>query len=163
MKQATLADSGFKIATKQTLKRIFLEEMNFVVRWASLVGIIQGYASLEKSGQPQFPIETMSRIHLPQLLNNYSDPEMPQTKKLNQYHFGMKARIGIDDVYGLPYTPVTTAADAHTFTQAQNLVHGQETVVFSDSDYCGLEKREETKGHLEKPLVMSDFGKILAS
>ncbi len=44
MKQTTFADSGFEIATKKTRKRIFLEEMNAVVPWTSLVGIIQGYA-----------------------------------------------------------------------------------------------------------------------
>jgi hypothetical protein len=55
--------SGFKIETEMTRKRIFREEMKAVVPWASLVGIIQGYAPVAKSGRPPFPIETMLRIH----------------------------------------------------------------------------------------------------
>jgi len=54
MKQTTLADSGLEIATKKTRKRIFREEVNAVVPWASLVGIIQGYAPVSKSGRPPF-------------------------------------------------------------------------------------------------------------
>ena len=78
MKQTGFADSGFEIATKKTRKRIFLEEMNAVVPWTSLVGIIQGYAPVAKSGRPPFPIETMLRIHFLQLWNNYSDPAMEE-------------------------------------------------------------------------------------
>ena len=59
MKQIVFADNGFEIATKKTRKRIFLEEMNAVVPWTSLVGIIQGNFPVAASFRPPFPTETM--------------------------------------------------------------------------------------------------------
>ena len=73
------------------------------------------------------------------------DPEMHQTKKGNQWHFGMKAHIGVDADSGLVHTLSTTAANAHDVTEAANLLHGKETDVFADSGYRGADKREEVK------------------
>jgi len=73
------------------------------------------------------------------------DPQMHQTKKGNQYYFGMKAHIGVDAESGLVHTVLTTPANTHDITQAQDLLHGQETDLFADSGYRGIEKREETK------------------
>jgi IS5 family transposase len=73
------------------------------------------------------------------------DPEMHQTKKGNQWHFGMKAHIGVDADSGLVHTVTTTAANAHDVTQAHALLHGQEQVVFGDSGYRGVQKREEVE------------------
>ncbi len=70
------------------------------------------------------------------------DLEMHQTKKGNQWHFGMKAHIGVDAESGLVHTVTTTAANAHDVTQAHALLHGQEEVVFADSGYRGVEKRQ---------------------
>lgn len=74
------------------------------------------------------------------------DPEMHQTKKGNQWHFGMKAHIGVDADSGLVHTVVGTAANVNDVTQAHALVHGEETDVFADSGYQGVDKREETRG-----------------
>lgn len=71
------------------------------------------------------------------------DPEMHQTKKGNQWHHGMKAHIGSDADLGLVHSVTTTAANAHDITQAHALLHGQETDVFADSGYRGVEKRAE--------------------
>ena len=73
------------------------------------------------------------------------DSEMHQTKKGNQWHFGMKAHIGVDAESGLVHTVTTTAANAHDVTQAHALLHGQEEVVFADSGYRGVEKRQEVQ------------------
>lgn len=73
------------------------------------------------------------------------DPEMHQTKKGNQWHFGMKAHIGVDADSGLVHTVVGTAANVNDVTQAHALVHGEETDVFADSGYQGVGKREETQ------------------
>ena len=73
------------------------------------------------------------------------DPEMHQTKKGNQWHHGMKAHIGTDADQGLVHSVATTAANAHDVTQAHALLHGQETDVFADSGYRGVEKREEVQ------------------
>jgi IS5 family transposase len=71
------------------------------------------------------------------------DPEMHQTKKGNQWHFGMKAHIGMDADSGLVHTVVSTAANAHDITQAHALLHGNESEVFADSGYLSVEKRDE--------------------
>lgn len=71
------------------------------------------------------------------------DAEMHQSKKGNQWHFGMKAHIGVDAQSGLVHTLVATSANVHDVTQAQALLHGDETDVFGDAGYQGVEKREE--------------------
>ena len=74
------------------------------------------------------------------------DPEMHQAKKGNQWHFGMKAHIGVDAASGLVHTLVTTPANVNDVTQAHALLHGQEREAFSDAGYQGVEKREENLG-----------------
>ena len=74
---------------------------------------------------------------------------MHQAKKGNQWHFGMKAHIGVDANSGLVHTVVGTAANVSDITQAQTLLHGEETDVFGDAGYQGVEKREE---NLETPV-----------
>ncbi len=74
------------------------------------------------------------------------DPEMHQTKKGNQWHFGMKAHIGVDADSGLVHTVIGTAANVNDVTQAGALVHGEEADVFADAGYQGVAKREETQG-----------------
>lgn len=73
------------------------------------------------------------------------DPEMHQTKKGNQWSFGMKAHIGVDAESGLVHTVIGTAANVNDVTQAAALLHGEEKVVFADAGYQGAAKREEAK------------------
>ena len=63
------------------------------------------------------------------------DPEMHQTKKGNQWHFGMKAHIGVDADTGIVHSMSATAANAHDVTQAHNLLHGGET---GARRWCGV-------------------------
>ena len=221
MKQMSLSTTGFERKTKRTRKREFLDEMNLVVPWAELVGLIAPHAPARgaKGGRPPFAVETMLRIHFLQQWFNLSDPameealydtpmfrefarldmgedhlpdestilrfrhlleahdlslqilatvnatliaapsstknssgerdpEMHQTKKGNQWHFGMKAHIGVDADSGLVHTVIGTAANVNDVTQAGALVHGQESDVFADAGYQGVSKREETQ-HVE--------------
>jgi transposase, IS5 family len=76
---------------------------------------------------------------------NTRDPEMHQTKKGKQWHFGMKAHIGVDAESGLVHTVVGSAANVSDVTQAGALLHGEETVAFGDAGYRGVQKREEAK------------------
>jgi IS5 family transposase len=71
------------------------------------------------------------------------DPEMHQTKKGNQWHFGMKAHIGVDADTGITHTLVTTPANTADVTQARALLHGLEADAFGDAGYRGVEKRLE--------------------
>ena len=234
MKQKSFASTGFELVTKRTRKREFLDEMNLVVPWTALVGLIEPHAPAGKTGRPPFAVATMLRIHFLQqwfglsdpameealhdvplycefahldpgmgrlpdestilrfrhLLeeNNLSiqllatinatlatkglmlktgtvvdatliaapsstknstgerDPEMHQTKKRNQWHFGMKAHIGVDADSGLVHTVIGTAANVHDVTQGHGLLHGDEQVVFADAGYQGATKRAEATG-----------------
>ena len=74
------------------------------------------------------------------------DPEMHQTKKGNQWHFGMKVHIGVDSKTGIVHSLSTTAANAHDVTEAHNLLHGGERVVWCDAGYQGVHKRWENLG-----------------
>ena len=71
------------------------------------------------------------------------DPEMHQTKKGNQWYFGMKAHIGVDRDSKLVHTVAVTAANVADVTKAAELLHGQETQVHADAGYTGVEKRPE--------------------
>jgi len=70
------------------------------------------------------------------------DPEMHQTKKGNEWHFGMKLHIGVDETLGLIHSLATTAANEHDITQSEHLLHGKEKRVWGDAGYLGIEKRE---------------------
>ena len=74
------------------------------------------------------------------------DPEMHQTKKGNQWYFGMKVHIGVDKDTGLIHSVETTAANVHDLTPAADLLHGEESVVYADAGYQGIEKRPEMEG-----------------
>ena len=74
------------------------------------------------------------------------DPEMHQTRKGNQWHFGVKAHIGVDADSGLVHTVIGTAANVNDVTQSHGLLHGKETVVFADAGYQGVAKRPEATG-----------------
>ena len=73
------------------------------------------------------------------------DPEMHQTKKGNEWHFGMKMHIGVDDVFGLIHSIKTTAANVHDIVMGKDLLHGKESHVIGDAGYLGIDKRDEHK------------------
>jgi transposase, IS5 family len=57
------------------------------------------------------------------------------------HHFGMKAHIGVDAESGLVHTVIGTAANVHDINAAEALLHGQESHVYADAGYQGIEKR----------------------
>ena len=69
------------------------------------------------------------------------DPAMHQTKKGNQWYFGMKAHIGADAASGLVHSVEGTAANVSDISQAHALLHGGEKSVGADAGYVGAEKR----------------------
>ena len=229
MKQA---DLGLNLTTKRTRKREFLAEMERVVPWAALVGLITPCAPEGKRGRPPFAVETMLRIHFmqqwftlsdpameealhdvplfrefaglnwdtalpdettilrfrrlleehnlsPQILalvnellgakglmlragtgvdatliaapsstknaSGERDPQMKQSKKGNQWYFGMKALIGVDADSGLVHTVRGTAGNVNDVVEANTLLHGQETEAWGDAGYQGAGKRPDAK------------------
>ena len=71
------------------------------------------------------------------------DPEMHQTRKGKQWHFGMKMHSGVDAQSGLIHSVVCTPANEADVVHAHELLHGQETQVHGDSGYTGLDNRDE--------------------
>ena len=71
------------------------------------------------------------------------DPDMHQTKKGNQWYFGMKAHIGADEASGLVHSVEGTAANVSDLRQAHALLHGEEKRAGADAGYTGVEKRPE--------------------
>ena len=234
MKQLSLATTGFELSAKRTRKRAFLAQMDAVIPWTQLLGLIAAHAPAGKNGRPPFAPEVMLRIHLLQQFFGHSDPameeglhdvplyrefarldagmsripdestilrfrhlleahnlaaqilncvntqlahaglllkagtvvdatliaapsstknstgqrdpEMHQAKKGNQWHFGMKAHIGVDADSGLVHTVIGTPANVNDVTQGHGLLHGEEALVFADAGYQGADKRAEATG-----------------
>ncbi|WP_066343664.1 IS5 family transposase, partial [Azohydromonas lata] len=64
------------------------------------------------------------------------DPEMHQTRKGQQWFFGMKLHIGVDSRTGLAHRAVVTAANVHDKHPLPQLLHGNERRVYGDSAYA---------------------------
>jgi len=79
-------------------------------------------------------------LHAPTSTKNQEqqrDPEMHQTKKGNQWYFGMKAHVGVDSKTKIIHTAVATAANVADSTILADLLHGEETRVWGDQAYRG--------------------------
>jgi IS5 family transposase len=79
-------------------------------------------------------------IHAPSSTKNREqqrDPAMHQTKKGNQWYFGMKAHVGVDSKTKLIHTVVATAANVADATVLPELLHGEERRVWGDQGYRG--------------------------
>jgi transposase, IS5 family len=224
MTQLTFGDAEYAGKGKTTRRERFLAEMDQVVPWKSLLGLIEPFYPEAGNGRQPYPLETMLRVHLMQnwfglsdpgmeealyevasmrqfarlnlleampdestilrfrhLLEQHEiavqilervnahlnrkglmlkrgtmvdatiieapsstknasgerDPEMHQTKKGNDWHFGMKAHIGADVDSGLVHTVLTTPANESDVAQVEQLLHGKEEVVHADAGYIG--------------------------
>ena len=238
MSQMSFSDAEYAGKRKKTRREVFLEEMELVVPWKALLGLIEPHYPVAGRGRRPYPLESMLRVHLMQnwfalsdpameealyeiaslrafaklslseaipdettilnfrhlleendlaedifasvnkhlqrkglLLKKGSivdatiiaapsstknaegerDPEMHQTKKGNQWHFGMKAHIGVDADSGLVHTVTTTPANEADVEQVADLLHGKEEQVWADSGYRGAQSRvgrEDLQWHI---------------
>jgi len=239
MKQTSL---GLGQSSKRTRRRVFLEEMDRVVPWSDLVGLISPYMPEGRRGRPPFAVEVMLRVHFMQQWFNLSDPameealhdmalfrdfaglggwddrvpdettilrfrrvlekhklapkvlqtindllrskglmlragtvvdatliaapsstknadgerdpEMKQSKKGNQWYFGMKAHIGVDAESGLVHTVRGTTGSTNDVTEANALLHGDETEAFGDAGYQGADKRADARPQVRWNIAM---------
>jgi IS5 family transposase len=238
MDQMSFSDAEYAGKRKKTRREVFLEEMELVVPWKALLGLIEPHYPVAGRGRRPYALESMLRVHLMQnwfalsdpameealyeiaslrafarlslsepipdettilhfrhlleendlaedifaavnkhlqrkglLLKKGSivdatiiaapsstknvegerDPEMHQTKKGNQWHFGMKAHIAVDAHSGLVHTVTTTAANESDVEQIADLLHGKEQHVWADSGYRGAQTRvdrEDLQWHI---------------
>ncbi len=96
-------------------------------RWLAEAGVMMTQGTLVDATIIEAPSSTKNK-------EQQRDPEMHQTKKGNQWHFGMKAHIGVDAKSGLTHSLVTTAANEHDLNQLGNLLHGEEQFVSADAE-----------------------------
>ena len=89
-------------------------------------------------------------IHAPSSTKNQTgtrDKEMHQTKKGNQWYFGMKAHVGTDTRRGLVHRIIVTDASVHDSQVMDDLLHGEESIVYGDKAYADEGKRQEYEGN----------------
>ncbi|BBU03886.1 IS5 family transposase [Aeromonas veronii] len=116
--------------------RLARQLFDTVNQWLSDAGIMMKQGTLVDATLIEAPCSTKNK-------RGERDGEMHQTKKGNQWYFGMKAHIGVDAKSGLTHSLETTAANEHDLNQVGNLLHGEEAFVFADAGYQGAENREE--------------------
>jgi len=131
---------GFRhLLEANKLPQAMLKEVNALLKER---GLLMSHGTLIDATLIAAPSSTKNEKH-------ERDPDMHQTKKGNQWYFGMKAHIGADDESGLVHTVVSTAANVSDISQAAELLHGEETRVGADAGYVGAVKRKEVQKKLE--------------
>ena len=122
--------------------RRFLEEHELTRKFFERINrSLEERGLLVKSGT----IVDATIIHAPSSTKNQDkqrDPEMKQTKKGNQWYFGMKAHVGTS-MRGIIHSLTTTAANVHDSVEFENLLHGAEESVYADSAYANATRKEE--------------------
>lgn len=82
------------------------------------------------------------------------DPEMKQSRKGQQWYFGMKAHVGVDAESGLVHTVRGTSGNVNDVVEANGLLHGQEQVAFGDAGYQGAAKRPDARTNVQWYIAM---------
>ncbi|NVK02628.1 MAG: IS5 family transposase [Oceanospirillaceae bacterium] len=138
---------------KKLARKIFKE----VNQWLTEAGVLLKEGTLMDATIIEAPTSTMNK-------SGERDPEMYQTKKGNQWHFGLKAHIGVDARTGITHSFTTTPAHEHEhdLNQAGQLLHGDEQFIFADAGYRGAEKRAELKSVTADWHISERPGKIRA-
>jgi IS5 family transposase len=146
MQQRTFAEEGFERFRKPTRREQFREEMNRVIPWSDLCAVIEPFrlinVYLAENGLNvrTGAIVDATLIDAPSSTKNQDgqrDPEMHQTKKGNQWYFGMKVYVGVDSRTKRIHALAVTAANVHDSRMLPALLHGKETRVCGDSAYAG--------------------------
>ena len=142
LSDGAMEDALYEIASMRLFARLSLDSalpdrttiMNFrhlLEQHPTGPSIVQDHQSLagrSRRHDDQGTLVDATIIEAPSSTKNKEqqrDPEMHQTKKGNQWHFGMKAHVGVDAKSGLTHSLVTTAANEHDLNQLGNLLHGE--------------------------------------
>ncbi|TCN90535.1 DDE family transposase [Shewanella fodinae] len=97
------------------------EIFSTINQWLSECSVMMLQGTLMDTTIIKVPSSTQNR-------QNQHDSDMSQTQKGNEWHFGIKARIGVDAKSGLTHSLVTTSANAHDLSQLDNLQHSEAPV-----------------------------------
>ena len=82
------------------------------------------------------------------------DPEMHQSWKGNQWHFGMDAHVGVDADSGLVHTSKGMAVNVNDVVEVNRLLHGEETDAFGDAGHEGAAKRPDARTDVQRHVGM---------
>lgn len=82
------------------------------------------------------------------------DPEMKQSKKGQQWYFGMKCHIGVDADSGLVHTVRGTTGSVGDVVEANSLLHGEEAEAWGDAGYQGASKRPDARSDVQWNIAM---------
>jgi IS5 family transposase len=126
--------------------RHLLEKHNLAVDMLRVVNDLLGYKGLMLRSGTAVDATLIAAPSSTKNIEGERDPEMKQSKKGNNYYFGMKAHIGVDMASGLVHTVVTTPGNVSDINMAGALLHGDEEVAFGDAGYQGVHKRPEAAG-----------------
>ena len=144
---AQLPDALVRLPDESTIRRFrhLLEKHGLAAQMFAAVNATLGAKGLMlKTGS----VVDATLIAAPSSTKNSTgtrDPEMHQTKKGNNWYFGMKAHIAVDADSGLVHHQVCTAANVHDLRVVDQLLHGKEKHVFADSGYRGIAKWSRRK------------------
>jgi IS5 family transposase len=125
--------------------RHLLEEHDFGKEMFARVGALLQANGVKVSGGTMVDATLIAAPPSTKNEEKARDPAMHQTKKGNQWYFGMKLHIGADSKTGLIHSASVTAANVHDSQQVENLLHGNETRFYGDSAYRGKAQRERLK------------------
>lgn len=153
-----IPDESTILRFRHLLERHRLTEQIF----AEVRGLLEEQRLLLKSGT----IVDATIISAPPSTKNAEkarDPEMHQTRKGKDWHFGMKAHVGTDK-RGIVHSLVTTPANAADISQLPQLLHGEERELFGDQAYwsalhhqcareAGIRYRVNRRGTRTQPLT----------
>jgi len=137
---------------------------------AELLHLVNAYLSEKGMAISQGTIVDATIIAVPSSTKNQEkarDPEMHQTRKGNQWYFGLKAHIGVDSKTKQVHSAAVTAANVHDSQVLEDLLHGEERRVWGDSVYTGQQDVlaqhfplasdfTHAKGRRNKPLTEED-------
>jgi len=110
--QTSFSEREYAAKKKLTRRDRFLVEIEAATPWAQLVAVIEPYYPKDGRGRPPIGPERMLRV---------------------------ETQVGVDAESGLMHTVVGTAANVSDVTQAHALLHGEETDVFADAGYRGVD------------------------
>jgi IS5 family transposase len=133
-------DLGEEAAPDETTILNFRHRLEAKDMGAELLRLVNGYLAENGLKVSRGTIVDASIINAPSSTKNRDqarDPDMHQTKKGNQWYFGMKLHIGVDSKTKLVHSAVATAANVHDSQVLDDLLHGNETRVWGDSAYAG--------------------------
>lgn len=132
-----LGREGVPDATSLLGFRHLLEERKLGAAIFSKVGELLQANGLRLSGGTIVDATIIAAPSSTKNADRARDPELHQTKKGNQWHFGMKVHIGADSKSGLVHSASVTPANVHDSQELPRLLHGNETRLYGDSAYTG--------------------------